>query len=97
MVYIGDMLIASNNMEDIADLKDLMKMEFDIRDLGNARKVVGIEIIRDLANMIMAITQSRCLKRIIKHFIMENLKMINIHITSHFKLSVTDCPKNEQD
>nr|GEV72701.1 retrovirus-related Pol polyprotein from transposon TNT 1-94 [Tanacetum cinerariifolium] len=41
MLYVDDMLIAAKNMAVINDLKALLKSEFEIKDLGAAKKILG--------------------------------------------------------
>lgn len=90
-------LIASKNMVDIADLKDFMKMELYMKDLGNARKVLGMEITRYLANGIRTVAQNGYIKWVMKFVSMGNLKPYNISIATHFKLLSKHHPNNEQD
>lgn len=45
-IYVDDMLIASKNMKEIEKLKEQMKKEFEMKDLGEARKILGMEITR---------------------------------------------------
>ena len=47
LLYVDDMLIAGRNMKDIAELKCLLGKEFDMKDLGAAKKNLGIEIRRE--------------------------------------------------
>ena len=42
-----DMLIAAKKKYDIQKLKGLLSAEFEMKDLGAARKILGMEIIRD--------------------------------------------------
>lgn len=46
-LYVDDMLIAAKGKKDIATLKALLSKEFDMKDLGAAKKILGMEIIRD--------------------------------------------------
>nr|ABN05761.1 hypothetical protein MtrDRAFT_AC148775g34v2 [Medicago truncatula] len=41
------MLIATNNLHDVNELKIMLKKEFDMKDLGVAKKILGMEIHRD--------------------------------------------------
>ena len=47
LLYVDDMLIAAKNMAVINDLKALLKSEFEMKDLGAAKKILGMEIWRD--------------------------------------------------
>ena len=41
------MLIAAKSREEITTLKKLLSSEFDMKDLGAAKKVLGMEITTD--------------------------------------------------
>ncbi|KAL9261983.1 Retrovirus-related Pol polyprotein from transposon TNT 1-94-like protein [Drosera capensis] len=47
LLYVDDMLIATRDMVEIKKLKVLLNTEFDMKDLGAAQKILGMEIIRD--------------------------------------------------
>ena len=47
MLYVNDMLIIDNHLNDVNELKSLLSKEFDIKDLSPAKKILGIEIHRD--------------------------------------------------
>ena len=49
LLYVDDMLIAAKSMSEINKLKTLLSREFDIKDLGAAKKILGMEIFRDRA------------------------------------------------
>jgi hypothetical protein len=47
LVYVDDMLIATKSMKEIVALKEQLSREFDMKDLGATKKILGMEIIRD--------------------------------------------------
>ena len=47
LLYVDDMLIASRSRSAIDALKRDLSSEFEMKDLGEARKVLGMEITRD--------------------------------------------------
>ena len=46
-LYVDDMLIASKNRSSIDKLKVLLSCEFEMKDLGEARRILGMKIERD--------------------------------------------------
>ncbi|KAK8934281.1 hypothetical protein KSP39_PZI015017 [Platanthera zijinensis] len=44
MLYVGDMLIASKSAQEISLLKEKLRSEFEMSDLGHAQKILGMEI-----------------------------------------------------
>ena len=44
LLYVDDMLIASKTRSAIDELKKDLSSEFEMKDLGEAKKVLGMEI-----------------------------------------------------
>jgi len=49
LLYVYDLLIVSKNMSEINSLKDQLSGEFEMKDLDAAKKILGMEIRRDLS------------------------------------------------
>jgi hypothetical protein len=47
MLYVDDMLIAAKSMKEVAALKAQLSHEFDMKDLGATKKILGMELIWD--------------------------------------------------
>lgn len=47
LLYVDDMLIAAKNKEEIQKVKVQLRREFEMKDLGSARRILGMEILRD--------------------------------------------------
>ena len=47
LLYLDDMLIASRSKVEIDKVKVQMSSEFEMKDLGGVRKIMGMEIVRD--------------------------------------------------
>ena len=47
LLYVGDMLIAAKSRKEITTVKKLLSSDFDMKDLGAAKKILGMEITRD--------------------------------------------------
>ena len=47
LLYVDDILIASNNKDETGKVKEDLKREFEMKDLGGAKRILGIEIERD--------------------------------------------------
>ena len=49
LLYVDDMLIAAKSMSEVNKLKTLLSREFDMKDVGPFKKILGMEIHRDRA------------------------------------------------
>ena len=97
LLYVDDMLIAAKSMSEVNKLKILLSREFDIKDLGAAKKIIGMEICRERALGRLWLSQSGYVRKVLKRFSMENAKPVSTPLANHFRLSTTQCPKTDDD
>ena len=51
MLYVDDMLLVGNNMDVIKEVKSQLSSKFDMKYLGAAKFIMGMDIKRERANM----------------------------------------------
>jgi len=68
LLYVDDMLIASKSRSVIDKLKKDLSFEFEMKDLSEANKVVGMEIERDRRSGKVSLTQKGYLKKVLQRF-----------------------------
>lgn len=62
LLYVDDMLIASADFVAINHLNILLSSEFEMKDLGAARRILGMEITRNRAKGLLFLSQSNYVK-----------------------------------
>ncbi|GJU30249.1 retrotransposon protein, putative, ty1-copia subclass, partial [Tanacetum coccineum] len=92
-----DMLIACKSKAEIGSTKSLLKKEFDMKELGEAKKILGMEIVRDQSRKILRVSQSGYVSKILNNFRIDNGKSVKMPLGGHFKLSLKDCPVRDCD
>lgn len=85
------MLLANKRRNDLTQVKECLKTEFDMKDLGEARKILGMEIIGNRKEGTMSIDQSSYYSRIIEKFKLKEVKIVKTTLAQHFKLSSANC------
>ncbi|KAK3023757.1 hypothetical protein RJ639_044466 [Escallonia herrerae] len=60
-LYVDDMLIAAKSMSDANSLKEQLKREFEMKDLGATKMILGMEIQRDRPVGILFLSQKSTL------------------------------------
>ncbi|KAH9679095.1 hypothetical protein KPL71_025975 [Citrus sinensis] len=65
LLYVDDMLIASKSKDEIEKLKTQLNQEFKMKDLGEAKKILGMEICRDRARGKVSLSQKQYLKKVL--------------------------------
>lgn len=97
LLYVDDMLLIGHNMYVINDIKRSLSAEFEMKDLGHAKKILGMEITRKRHDRILILKQSAYIEKLVTRFAMHNSKSVSVPLASHFKLSKDQCPVNESD
>ncbi|KAE8678885.1 Serine/threonine-protein kinase Nek5 [Hibiscus syriacus] len=97
LLYVDDMLIAAKNMDDVIGLKTLLSQEFDMKDLGAAKKILGMEICRDRDSRKLRLSQRGYVEKILERFAMSSAKPVSTPLANHFKLSSEQCPKTDKE
>jgi hypothetical protein len=97
LLYVDDMLIAAKSMKEIATLKAQLSSEFEMKDLGHAKKILGMEIKRDRKSSLLFLSQEKYIEKVLHCFNMQDAKFVSTPIASHFKLSALQCPTSEDD
>ncbi|KAK3043426.1 hypothetical protein RJ639_002005 [Escallonia herrerae] len=85
------------NLSHILHLKKLLSREFDMKDLGSAKKILGMEINRDRKAGKLWVTQKNYVKKVLERFSMLNAKPVNTPLGAHFQLSSQLCPSTKED
>ncbi|GJW10631.1 retrovirus-related pol polyprotein from transposon TNT 1-94 [Tanacetum coccineum] len=91
LLYVDDMLIAYKSKAEIRSTKSLLKKEFEMKELKEAKKILNMEIVRDRIHNISRVSQSRYIYKILNNFIIDNGKSVKMSLGGHFKLSLKDC------
>ena len=87
LLYVDDMLIARFSIEEINNLKKQLSKQFAMKDLGAAKQIIGMRIIKDKANGTLKLSQSEYVKKVLSRFNMNEAKPVSTPLDSHFKLS----------
>ncbi|WVZ01025.1 hypothetical protein V8G54_027094 [Vigna mungo] len=97
LLYVDDMLIVGKNKIKITALKNALSKSFAMKDLGAMKKILGMKISRDCSRRMLWVSQEDYIEKILKRFNMHNAKSARVPIARHFKLSKSQCPKNEEE
>ncbi|RVW60152.1 Retrovirus-related Pol polyprotein from transposon TNT 1-94 [Vitis vinifera] len=97
VLYVDDILLASNDSDLLIETKHMLLTHFDMKDLGEASYVLGIKILRDRANEVLKLSQRTYIEKILKKFSMQNCSSSKTPIVKGDKFSKTQCPQNDDE
>ena len=89
LLYVDDML--GKDISRIDRLKKTLGKSFAMKDIGAAKRILGIGISRDRREKKIYLSQEQYIRKVLQRFQMENPKVVSIALATHFKLS----PSNE--
>lgn len=76
LLYVDDMLVASKSMVEIEKVKKLLSGRFEMKDLGCARRILGMDIHRDRAAGVLTLSQSSYVEKVLRTFNMDDAKAV---------------------
>lgn len=71
-LYVDDLLIAGTDIEAIMWIKGELNTRFEMKDLGEAKVCIGLEIRRDRKEKTLSLTQSKYAASVLKRFNMSD-------------------------
>eukprot|EP00253_Pinus_taeda_P020067 PITA_20067 len=91
------MLLVGNDKEIIQDSKTQLSSKFDMKDLGAAHYILGMEIKRDQAKRNLWLNQRKYVETILQRFHMQDSKPVEVPIPVGVRLSVEQCPRTQEE
>lgn len=83
------MFIAFKDLNVLHDLKHMLKIEFEMKDLSLKKIILGMNITRNRGKDILILSPCGYVKKVIELYNIINLKFLNILIGAHSKLRST--------
>uniref|UniRef100_A0A803L407 CCHC-type domain-containing protein n=1 Tax=Chenopodium quinoa TaxID=63459 RepID=A0A803L407_CHEQI len=83
LISVGQLAREGSDMNDIIKLKHQLSKEFDMKDLGPAKKILGMQITRDKQRGTLQLSQSEYIKRVLQRFNMGDAKPSAIHLAKN--------------
>jgi hypothetical protein len=68
LLYVDDMIVARSNMQDINVLNNKLANSFAMKDLGAAKKILGMRITRDRKNRKLTLSQGEYTEKVLERF-----------------------------
>ena len=88
LLYVDDMLITFKNRSSIDKLKVQLPSEFEMKDPGEPKRILGMEIERDRVKERVSLTQKAYLQKMLQKFLVgDEVKSVSSPLAPHFKLS----------
>ena len=97
VLYVDDILLIGNSVKVLSYVKGYLKKQFDMKDLGEANYILGIKLLRDQKNKVLALSQASYIDKIVTRFGMENSKSGLLPFRHGIHLSKEQSPKTLEE
>jgi Reverse transcriptase (RNA-dependent DNA polymerase) len=88
LVYVGDIIITGNNKKQIKEIKNQLRENFDIKDLGHLKFILGIEIAYSQESLFLS--QRKYILELLKEIKKLGCKSVPTPFDSKNKLNIED-------
>ncbi|CAM8897326.1 unnamed protein product [Rhodiola kirilowii] len=97
LLYVDDMLIASHYIVVINYLKVQLSTNFEMKDFGGAKKILGMHIKRNWKEKRLFLFQTDYLTNVVEKFDIKDAKPVATSVASHFNLSKDQEPDTKEE
>lgn len=96
LLYVDDLVLAGNNLDEIKHYKRELSSRFEMKDLGDVKYFLGLKIEYDMENGILQMSQRQYMKNVLKRFQMEDCKGISTPMESKLELTWNETSNGTQ-
>ena len=89
------MLITSNSKSKLTEMKQALGKQFKVKDLGEVKFLLGIEVIRDREASTIELSQRGYIDQLLKRFNLQGVKPATTPLSSGVCLTQDDCPTTD--
>ena len=97
VLYVDDMLLVGNDMKVIKEVKSQLSSKIDMKDLGAANFILGMEIKRNPTERKLWLNQRKYVQTILHRFNMQECKPLKVPIPIGARLSAEQFPKTKEE
>ena len=95
VLYVYDILLASNNIDFQLETKSFLSKNFEMKDLGDASFVIGIQIQCDRTRGILDLSQRAYIDKVLDKYGIKNCSLGETPLIKGDRLSLLQYPKND--
>ncbi|KAL8160866.1 hypothetical protein V2J09_012355 [Rumex salicifolius] len=97
VLYVDDILIAGSDLSLLKETKSFLSSNFEMKDMGEASYVIGIEISRDRSQRTLGLSQKAYISKVLERFSMTGCNSSIVPIQKGDKLNLKQCPKSDEE
>ena len=94
---MDDILLANSDVNLLLEMKKFLSPKFDMKDLGEALFVLGIEIHRDIRKGVLGLSQKAYLEKVLKKYNIHACRPSPAPIVKGDSFGEFQCPRNQYE
>ncbi|KAL9256703.1 Retrovirus-related Pol polyprotein from transposon TNT 1-94-like protein [Drosera capensis] len=91
------LLLYVDDMDEINRLKKQLSEEFEMKDLGASKQILGMSINRNRSEGSLILSQEKYIGKVLERFSMQDVKATCTSLGAHFNLTKKQSPKTDED
>ena len=95
VLYVDDILLASSDKNLLYEIKGFLSSNFNMKDLGDASYVLGIEIHRDRSKGALGLSQKAYIEKVLKRYNMHKCSGTTAPVVKGDKFGQFQGPRNQ--
>ena len=95
VLYVNDILLLSSDIGLLHETKRFLSNNFEMKDLGNASFMLGIQIYRNRSHGILSLSQKTYIYKVLSRFHMKDCAPRDMPIAKGDKFHFLQCPRIE--
>jgi hypothetical protein len=95
VLYADDILLGCTDKDMLHETKNFLSSNFDMKDIGEASYILGIEIHRDRSKGVLGLSQKVYFERVSKKYNMHKCSGSPAPIVKNDKFGTFQCPRNQ--
>ena len=97
LLNVDDILLASSIMDQIDKLKAMFSFEFEMKELGKAKRIPRMDINITRSKGELFLSQQGYMKKVVEKFRMHESKLVSTPSGQHDKFSTKDAPNSDEE
>ena len=97
ILYVDDILLIGNDVGTLSSVKVWLSTQIDIKDLGEARHILGIKLMRDRLKRMLGLSQASYIDEILTRYSMQDSKKGFVPFRVGKSLSSNQSPKTSAE
>ena len=86
LLYFDDMLVACKHKREIEKLKKELNPMFEIKDIGIATRIPGMQMVKDKHTKTLFLSQVEYVKMVLNRYAIVGSKLVSTPLVAHFRL-----------